>query len=165
VPASKPKSRRPATRTTPKLVASEEMLGRVRETLDALARRAYEIFEGKGRPAGRDLEDWLRAETELLHPARVEISRTPQGLKLRAEVAGFKASELHVCVEPRRVTIAGERREAGTRASGKTIYSERRSERIMRFVDLPMAVDAAKATAVLKEGICELTLPRAAPTA
>jgi HSP20 family molecular chaperone IbpA len=165
VSASKPTSRRATTRTAPQLVASEEILGRVQQTLDVLARRAYEIFESKGRPAGRDLEDWLRAEMELLHPARIEISGTPRGLSVRAEVAGFRPSELHVCVEPRRVTIVGERRPAEKRAAGKAIYVERRSERILRFVDLPIAVDAARATAVLKAGVCEITLPRAAPTA
>jgi len=146
-------------------VASEEVRGHVREALDVLARRAYQIFESKGRKAGRDLEDWLRAETELLHPARVEIASTPQGLRLRAEVAGFRPSDLHVCVEPRRVTIVGERRQAAQRTSGTTIYSERRAERILRFVDLPVAVDPGRATAALRKGVCEIALPRAAPTA
>jgi HSP20 family molecular chaperone IbpA len=145
-------------------VTPEAVLGRVQETLDALARRAYEIFETEGRVAGRDRENWLRAEMELLHPARLEIARTPRGLRLCAEVHGFRASDLHVCVEPHRVTIVAERREAGKRTSGKTIYSERRAERILRYVDLPVAVDAARATAVLKSGVCELSLPLAAPS-
>jgi HSP20 family molecular chaperone IbpA len=146
-------------------VGSEEILDRVEETLGALARRAYEIFESKGRHPGRDLEDWLRAETELLHSTRVEIFATARGLRLRAEVAGFQPSELRVCVEPRRVTIVGERRPVETRGAGKAIYAERRAERVLRFVDLPVPVDAAGATAVLKGGVCELTLPRAAPAA
>ena len=164
MPASKPKARRPGAGAVPHLVASEEMAGHVREALGALARRAYEIFESKGRRAGRDLEDWLRAETDLLHPARVEIATTPRGLRLRAEVGGFLASELRVSIEPRRVTIVGERRESRARTSGTTVYSERRSERILRFVDLPVAVDPGRATAALKAGVCELSLPRAAPT-
>jgi len=165
VPTPKPKARRPATSAAPKLLASEELQGHVRETLGALARRAYEIFESRGRRAGHDQEDWLRAELELLHPARVEISMTPQGLMLRAEVGGFAASELQVSVEPWRVTIVGERRRTGTRTAGKTIYSERRSERVLRFVDLPVAVDPSRATATFKAGVCELSLPRAAPGA
>ena len=164
MPASKPKARRPGARAVPSLVASAEMQAHVREALGALARRAYEIFESRGRRSGRDLEDWLRAETELLHPARVEIARTPQGLKLRAEVGSFLPSELRVSIEPRRVTIVGERRQASTQAAGSTIYSERRSERILRFVDLPVAVDPSRATAAVRAGVCELKLPRAAAT-
>jgi len=32
---------------------------------DAVAVRAYELFEERGRQPGRDLDDWLRAEQEL----------------------------------------------------------------------------------------------------
>jgi DUF2934 family protein len=30
-----------------------------------IAERAYRIWEGEGRPVGRDLDHWLRAESEL----------------------------------------------------------------------------------------------------
>jgi hypothetical protein len=30
-----------------------------------IARRAYELYESRGRKDGHDLEDWLRAETEI----------------------------------------------------------------------------------------------------
>jgi hypothetical protein len=32
---------------------------------DAIALRAYELFEERGREPGRDVDDWLRAEREL----------------------------------------------------------------------------------------------------
>ena len=32
---------------------------------DAVARRAYELFQERGCKPGRDLDDWLRAEREL----------------------------------------------------------------------------------------------------
>jgi hypothetical protein len=32
---------------------------------DAIAHRAYELFEARGREEGRELDDWLRAEHEL----------------------------------------------------------------------------------------------------
>jgi len=32
---------------------------------DAVAVRAHELFEERGRQPGRDLDDWLRAEHEL----------------------------------------------------------------------------------------------------
>ena len=35
--------------------------------------RAYELYEQRGREDGRDLEDWLQAETEEL---RVEVPKT-----------------------------------------------------------------------------------------
>jgi len=32
----------------------------------AIAKRAYEIYEETGRPNGRDVEIWLKAERELI---------------------------------------------------------------------------------------------------
>ena len=34
--------------------------------MDEIVRRAYEIFEERGRIHGHDLDDWLQAERELL---------------------------------------------------------------------------------------------------
>jgi hypothetical protein len=34
-------------------------------THDELARRAYQLFEERGREPGREWEDWFRAEREL----------------------------------------------------------------------------------------------------
>lgn len=32
---------------------------------EAISRRAYELFQERGREPGRELDDWLRAEHEL----------------------------------------------------------------------------------------------------
>ena len=37
-----------------------------RPTTEAIAKRAYEIYEETGRPDGRDVEFWLKAERELI---------------------------------------------------------------------------------------------------
>lgn len=34
-------------------------------TRDQIAQRAYELYEMRGSEPGRDIEDWLNAETEL----------------------------------------------------------------------------------------------------
>lgn len=37
-----------------------------RPTHEAIARRAYELYEDSGRPQGKDVEFWLKAEHELI---------------------------------------------------------------------------------------------------
>lgn len=39
-----------------------------RRTTDAIRARARELWEQNGRPSGRDLEFWLRAEAEIDPP-------------------------------------------------------------------------------------------------
>jgi Protein of unknown function (DUF2934) len=39
---------------------------RTPELDDKIRRRAYELYEERGRTDGAELEDWVRAETEVL---------------------------------------------------------------------------------------------------
>ena len=34
---------------------------------DRIRERAYELYEGRGREAGKEEQDWFRAEREILH--------------------------------------------------------------------------------------------------
>ena len=63
---------------------------RMREISDTLARRAYELFESRGRQGDHDLEDWFRAESELLNPMPAEISEAGDQVVVRADCAGLQ---------------------------------------------------------------------------
>jgi Protein of unknown function (DUF2934) len=43
---------------------------------DAIARRATEIFEKSGRIPGRDLENWVRAEAEILSEVQQDVRKS-----------------------------------------------------------------------------------------
>ena len=128
-----------------------------------IARRAFEIFEGNGRVFGRDVEDWFQAERELLRPVNVELTETEAAFELKAEAPGFNEKELEVNVEPRRVLITGKRETKAEETKGKVVRSEASAEQMLRVVELPAEVDAAKAAATLmKNGILSVTMPKAA---
>jgi HSP20 family protein len=152
--------------TTPaplRLVPPSDLFERVERLRDVIARRAFEIFDSAGRTFGHDLEDWFKAESEVLHPVQVDVTESDSNLIVKAEVPGFTAKELEVALEPRRLTITGKRETKEERKDKRTIYTEIKSDQAMRVIDLPAAVDADKATATLKDGILELTLPKAGP--
>jgi HSP20 family protein len=144
-----------------KLVTMDEPFERMRDIYDRIACRAFEIFETNGRQFGRDLENWCKAESELLHPVHMDITETEGELKVCAEVPGFREKDLEVSVEPKRLTITGKRESKEERKTGKTIYSEHCSNQIFRAIDLPVEVDAEKVTATIKDGVLELELPKA----
>jgi len=153
-----------ARETAPlKFVTADEIFNRINEVYESIARRAFEIFESSGRAFGRDLADWFQAESELLHPVHLDIAESEDALTVRAEVPGFNANELEVSLEPRRLTITGKRESKEERKTGKTVYSERCSNRIFRVIDLPTEVDTAKVTATFKNGVLELEMQKTAP--
>ncbi|HYM05271.1 MAG TPA: Hsp20 family protein [Terriglobales bacterium] len=141
----------------------ERLMDRVNKLSEAITQRAYQIFERSGHGLGHDLDDWFKAETDLLHPVHVNITESGENFEVKAEVPGFNEKEIEVSVEPRRLTITGKREtEQRVEKKGKTVYSESCSDQILRIVDLPANVDAEKTTATLKNGVLHLTMPKAA---
>jgi HSP20 family protein len=134
----------------------------MKELSQSIARRAYDFFETRGRELGHELEDWLRAESEVLRPVPVELTESDEQLTVRAEVPGFSATEIQVSVEPERLALSGKSERTAEQKTGQMVYTERRSNQFCRTLDLPARVDPAKATATLKDGILELAMPKAA---
>ena len=140
---------------------TQELFDRKDRLYDSIARRAFEIFEGNGRWFGRDLDDWLAAESEVLHPVHMEISESDDALSVKAEVPGFEAKELDIQVQANRLTISGKHEAREETKRGKTIYSERCANEIFRSITLPTGVDSSKVTATLKDGVVTIELPKA----
>jgi HSP20 family protein len=144
-----------------KLVSFNEMFEDVKQITDAIARRAYEIFESHGKNFGHEWDDWFEAERELLHPVHLELSESADSLILNAEVPGFRPGDLELSVEPRRVTIAGHREVGKEKRAGQALFSERCSDQILRIVDLPAEVNPEKVAASFTDGVLEVTMPKA----
>jgi len=152
----------PAKEAAPmKLLPKSDLSDRIQDLFNLIARRAFEIFDGRGRADGHDLEDWFRAESELLHPVHLDVTESGDVLTVRAEVPGFTAKELEVGVEPYRLTITGKRETSEERTTKKTVYKEQCSNQIFRGIDVPAEFDTSKVTATLKDGVLELSMPKA----
>jgi HSP20 family protein len=150
--------------TALKPVPKGDLSDPITKIYNSIAKRAFEIFEENGSIFGSDLDNWLQAESELLHPAHINITDTGDSLNVSAEVPGYTAKDLEVSVEPECLTITGKREMKEEREKeGKPVYSECCADEILRVIELPAAVDTTKVTATLKDGVLELQMPKAAP--
>jgi HSP20 family protein len=148
-----------------KLLPASKLLDRIEDWSNLIARRAFEIFDGRGREHGHDLEDWLRAEFEVFHPVHLDIAQSDYAYTVHLEVPGFSAKDLEVGVEPHRLIVSGTREISQDRASKKTVYKEHCMNQIFRTIDLPAEVDSSKVTATLKDRVLELSMPKTAQKA
>ena len=125
-----------------------------------IERRAQQLFESNGRLPGHDLENWVRAESELFPPAPVNLTESPDGVRLELDVRGFAPKELEVDLEPRRVTVIGKHhsQESHQTETGRT--SEERYTHLLRCLDLPSKIDTSRANAHLNRGILEVELKK-----
>jgi len=153
--------------TEPEKSLQSETSGHLIEDVDRLydkiARRAFEIYEGNERLFGCDVADWLQAETEFLHPLHIVVAESPEAVTVRADVPGFKEKDLRIKVEPRRVTITGQRETRKEFSNKRIVYSETCADQILRVLDLPAAVDTKSAKTTVKDGVLVLDLPKAEP--
>jgi HSP20 family protein len=135
---------------------------RMQQVYDTLARRAYELFESRGRQDGQDLEDWFRAESELLNAMPVEITEADDQVIVRAEVPGLSDKDIEVRVAPHRLIITGKREQIRDHEKRKA-HSETSSFEVVRMLDLSQEIDPDEVIATVQNGTLEVVLPKARP--
>ncbi len=145
----------------PIFVEAEKLFEQMKEFSQSVARRAFEYFEARGREFGHDLEDWFRAESELMRRVPVEIKDADGQITVRAEVPGFAADEIKVSVEPQRLVISGKSEKTTEETKEQTLISEFRSNQFCRELRLPAEVEPDKTTAALKDGVLEIAFAKA----
>lgn len=129
-----------------------------------IAQRAFNLFQERGTFPGSDLEDWLRAEAEVLKPVPIEITEANDSFTVRAEVPGFDMKNLTVEVDPNSVYIHGKAEQKKEEQKGQQVkYSEVSANELSRQIALPSSINPEKASAHLANGVLELMLPKAAP--
>jgi hypothetical protein len=128
-----------------------------RRIQEAMARRAYEIFERRGGAGWHELEDWCQAESELLRPCSCGEMTLNGSLWLGTDASMFEEGTVEIWVAPRRITICGKpRTEKEREANG-----ERRAEMLYHVVNLPIEVEPSGVTTRFRGRSLEIVLQKA----
>jgi HSP20 family protein len=121
-----------------------------------VAQRAYEMFEKSGMSLGREVDDWLDAESELTWKPPIELSERDGCFLVKAAIPGFDPKDIDVRVTPDDLLIkAGRRHEHG--ANSGVHICEFSSGALFRAVRFPKRVNPDETQAELKNGILRLT--------
>lgn len=143
------------------LLTPDILHNRKHELHGMIARRAFQLFEGRGGGHGHDVDDWLTAELELLRPYRHDLKESVEAVVFHAELpCTFTPDQFHVSVESRRLTISGERELEVTCVGDVPTLVEKRIERIFQTEELPVDVDPSGSTATLKGKLLEIMMPK-----
>lgn len=147
---------------SPMIVEAEKMFDRISDLTSKTAQRAYELFRNRGVELGTQLDDWFRAEAEILRPTPVKISETDDTVKISAEVPGFKPDEIEVSVKDNLLILTGETKSEEKQEGEDTFYSEWRSKHFCRQLTLPSEVETGSVEALLKDGILQMSFKKKA---
>ena len=128
-----------------------EQENRLRE---AIARRAYQLFESQGCSPGHEGEDWRRAESDLVRPLSCGLLARDDRIFVSTDISAFDEGNVEVCVEPRRLSLCGRPR---TQDAGGACPLR---EPVYRVLALPVEVDPSRVHARFNGRILEIDLYR-----
>jgi len=144
----------------PAFVDVEKMLEKFAAVTREIASRAFDLFMDRGARFGNQLEDWVRAEMETLRSAPVKITENKDTINVMVGAPGFKPSEIEMSIKGRLLMISGETTSGSESNDDSVFYSEWRSDRFMRQLDLPAEVETDNVEAILENGVLQLTLKK-----
>jgi HSP20 family protein len=127
------------------------------EGLTTLRRELDRLFEDVSQGSG-SLRFWERAA----EPA-VEISDTAAAVVVKAQLPGVKKDDLQLTITENALTVKGEMKEQEKQEDKNYHRREFRYGAFVRTIALPVPVQAEKATAQLKDGVLEVTMPKSTP--
>ena len=146
---------------TNKITVTEVSAAEQRRRIDqAIARRAYEIFESRGAAGWHELEDWRQAESEVRCRLCFGLTTSLDSVLVDCDSGSFEKGSIELWVEPRQITICGKPLRPKLLASGPApVYQGT----VFRVIVLPAVVDPKGVFANWKSSFLELRLPIVKP--
>ena len=138
-------------------VPALEEIGR---RMQAIERRAFELFQQGGCCPGHDLDDWLRAEHEVLGWPSAELTAQDEAFEIQMTLPGFQAKEVEVTATPDEIVVHAEAKHEEMGEDRGVVWTEFGSNDVYRRFDLPAQIDVDKATATLENGILHVKAPQ-----
>jgi HSP20 family protein len=91
----------------------------------------------------------------------VDIFEKDEDLVIRAEIPGVSTDDIDINVENNTLTIRGERKREEEFKQEQAYRAERTYGSFLRTFSLPRSVDSSRISASYRDGVLELTLPKA----
>jgi HSP20 family molecular chaperone IbpA len=131
--------------------------------MEEIRHRAFSLFEERGFSPGRDLDDWLAAEREVLWTPPVEMIEREKEFRIQIAVPGCEARDVEITALPECIVVQTQPVHTRRKEEGTIHISEINQRKLYRRLELPLPVDLEKITATLDNGLLRLVVPKAAP--
>jgi len=133
----------------------------IEKQFEEVRRRAFELFEKRGREFGRELEDWLKAEREVMGWPAAELSETDSGYEVSMTLPGYEPKDVQVTATPSEIIVHAKFEKEKKTEEKKCLWTEFQSNDVYRRFELPEAIDVDKITASLDQGMLHMTAAKA----
>lgn len=105
---------------------------------------------------GWDLDDWFRAERDLVWFPKAELIETDTEFQMNIEVPGMEAKELQISALPDAIIVQAETSRKEGKKEGKLHYSEFNEQKLFRRFEFPVPIDLERVKATLGKGMLRI---------
>lgn len=130
-------------------VALHDLTDCLLEAYDCVSRRAHERYLERGGGPGKEMDDWLAAQRELLPSLPTSVKESGDFVYALASVPGVAASEIAVGVESHWLVILV--------GSNAMVHSAAHSFCVL---ELPAKVDPERSVAILSDGMLAIRMKK-----
>jgi HSP20 family molecular chaperone IbpA len=123
--------------------------------------RAYQLFEGRSGENGSDLEDWFKAEREMIWAPESDLIEKKDKFELQISVPGFEPKDVSVTALRDAVVVRAESTHKHDKTEGDVRFCEFGERSLFRRFDLPAPINVDLVTANLDKGVLKLTATKA----
>ena len=138
---------------------SKSIFDEIDRMQDRVVRRAYDIFSSNGGIFGRDFEDWLQAERELVWKPAIELEEKDDEFLLQIATPGVDPKDIDIEVTPEDILVKAEVHHEHKAKKGEVYACEFASGNLFRSIHLPKRIDPDKVKAEFKNGMLSLKAP------
>lgn len=122
--------------------------------------RAFQLFETRGCELGHDIDDWIRAEHEVMGWSAAELVESDGTYKLEMTLPGFDPKQIEVAATPSAIVVHAEIK-GGKKAAEHVLWTEFGPNCISRRFELPKPIDVNKTRATLDHGLLKVLAEKA----
>lgn len=133
----------------------------IQKRLQEVQHRAFNLFERRQSEIDRGLEDWLRAEREILGSTAAELAEKNGAYEFQVALPGFEAKDVQVTATPGEIIVRASSSHETKTEKGDVLWTEFASNDVYRHLPIPKPIDLDKTTATMDKGLLRVTAPKA----
>ncbi|HEX4999263.1 MAG TPA: Hsp20/alpha crystallin family protein [Terriglobia bacterium] len=140
---------------------SNSILSEIERMRDRVMQRAYDIFSRSGERPGREVGNWLEAESELVWNPAMELAEKDNGFRIEVAIAGVDPKDIVIEATPEDILIKADVHHEHTAKKGEVHVCEFAHGSLFRSIRLPRRIDVDKVKAEFRNGLLILEAPAA----
>jgi HSP20 family protein len=142
---------------------AESILSELDHVRTAINEQAYALFQNRGNLWSGPMDDWLKAERQLVWKPAIELRQKDGQFEVLAATPGVEAKDLDVQITPEDVLVKADIHHKHMPEEGAVKLCEFTGGQLFRSVHFPEKVDPDSAMAEYRDGLLRITASIAKP--